>query len=279
VFIQGDLDIGNANGTPTQNGFDIHTKGLTLGGDRRFAGNDVLGAAFGFVWADADLDNNAGSQNAKGWSISLYGEYVPVQDAYIDLAVTYGQNKYDGVRRDTTSTSLFEYNSSPHGDQFGAALSAGYQFYYEAVTLIPYGRVEYVDVSIDAFQESSSNGGPTPLSVSKQRYKSTVLTGGGQVQYAWSQSWGVLVPYARVEFQYAVQQSADAITAQYVTVGVGPGAQPISIPGTDKSYGSFSVGATAVTGHGFSGYFNFQRLFGKENFSDNRYTLGIRYDF
>jgi outer membrane autotransporter protein len=113
------------------------------------------------------------------------------------------------------------------------------------------------------------------LSVSQQRYKSTVLTVGGQAQYAWSQTWGVLVPYARVEYDYAAQTSANAFTSQYVGVANG---QPVALPGSDKSYWSFSVGATAVVAHGLSGYFNYQYL-DKRNFNDSMYTLGIRYEF
>lgn len=275
VFVQGDLDVGKADTTSSQNGFDIHTKGLTVGADYRFAKNNVLGATLGFVKANTDLQNSAGNQDTKGWSLSVFGEWVPAENAYVDLALTYGQNKYDGVRNETQQSAVFSYDSSPRGNQFGVSLSAGYQFYHEAWTLTPYGRVEYIDSRIDAFQEIPNNGGQNPLSVSEQHYQSTVLTIGGQAQYAWSQKWGVLVPYARLELQYAAQSSTNGITSQYI----GGVVEPVPIPSADKNYGNFSVGASAVLPRGLSGYFNYQYLFGKSNFSDSRYSLGISYEF
>jgi len=271
-FIQGDIDVGKQSGTNGTQGFDVRTNGLTIGVDYRFPGNHVLGAAVGLMKAKTDLTDNAGDQNAKGYSISLFGEYVPVENAYVDLAMNIGRNKYDGKRRVADSTG--EYNSNPRGNQFGIALSAGYQFYRQSLTLTPYGRVEYVDASIDSFQES---GAPDPLQVDSQRYKSTVLSAGGQAQYAISTSWGVLVPYARVEYQYTAQNSAKQVNAQLV--GLPSSNTLLPSVGADKSYGNVGLGATAVLPRGMSGYFNYQHLFGKQNFDDDRYILGVRIEF
>ncbi len=276
-FVQGDLDIGKVAGSSTQTGFDIHTWGLTLGTDYRFTGNHVLGAALGLVKANTDLNDNAGDQNTKGWSISVFGEYVPVENAYLDLIVNYGRNQYDTTRRVVGAVQpspAIEFASSPHGNQFAAAFSAGYQFYQQAWTLNPYGRIEYVNASIDSFQES---GGAGALQVSSQRYKRTVLTAGGQVQYAWSMAWGVLVPYARAEFQYATQASDKPVTAQLVAVPTS--GLILQLNGADKHYGNLAVGATAVLPRGVSGYFNYEYVFGNGQFDENRYTLGIRVDF
>jgi outer membrane autotransporter protein len=170
---------------------------------------------------------------------------------------------------------MLEYSSSPRGSQFGAALSAGYQYYVQAVTLNPYGRIDYIDVRVDAFQEDPANGAPNPLSVSEQRFQSTVLTLGGQAQYAWSVPWGVLVPYARAEYQYVAQTSTKDIAATYV----GGVLDPVTLRGTDGSYGHFAVGASAVLPQGLSAYFNYEQLFAKRNYSDSRYMLGVRYAF
>ena len=279
MFVQGDIDVGKVDANGNQSGFDVQTNGLTIGTDYRFPGNHVIGAALGLVKANADINDNGGTQDVKGLSVSLFGEYVPAENAYIDLVINYGNNKYDGVRRapdPAQPTTTYDYSSNPRGSQFGIALSAGYQFNHGSWLLTPYGRVEYIDAKVDAFEETATNGGPTPLqNVSAQRYQSTVLTAGGHAQYAWSQPWGVLVPYARLEYRYATHNSADTVTAQYV----GGTLEPVLFPGADNSYGNFAVGVSTVWPQGLSGYFNYQYLFAKQNFSDSRYTLGVRYDF
>ena len=273
-FVQGDVDLGKQSGTTTQTGFDIHTWGLTLGTDYRFVGNHVLGAALGLVKANSDLNDNAGNQDTKGWSLSVFGEYVPVENAYLDLALNYGWNRYDSTRFVGGAAPTARFDGSPNGNQFAAAFSAGYQFYQQAWTLNPYGRIEYVNAKIDSFQET---GGAGALELSSQRYKRTVLTAGGQVQYAMSTSWGVLVPYARAEFQFATQTSNQQVTAQLVAIPAS--GQIIQLNGVDKQYGNLAVGATAVMPRGVSGYFNYQYLFGNGQFNDNRFSLGIRADF
>ena len=55
-----------------------------------FLGNNVLGASLGFLKADTDLDAGAGTQSAKGYSFSLYGSYVPQENAYIDGILNVG---------------------------------------------------------------------------------------------------------------------------------------------------------------------------------------------
>jgi outer membrane autotransporter protein len=63
------------------------------------------------------------------------------------------------------------------------------------------------------------------------------------------------------------------------TIGVTSSGQPLSLPGTDKSYGNVAIGASAVLPRGFSGFANIEWLFGRQNYTDTRYTLGLRYAF
>ena len=121
--------------------------------------------------------------------------------------MNYGRNRYDGTRRATGPLLPvpIEYSSDPHGNQFGAAASIGYQFSPGSADAGPYGRVEYIDATIDSFQES---GGPGALKIGKQRYKTTLLSLGGQASYAISMPWGVLMPYGRAEYQYQAGTTA-----------------------------------------------------------------------
>ncbi|MCC6195593.1 MAG: autotransporter domain-containing protein [Burkholderiales bacterium] len=277
LFVQGVIDVGKADATNAQPAFDIDTKGLTLGADYRLD-KGVLGAALGLTKSTSDLSNDGGDQDARGWSVSLFGSYAPNENAYIDLILNFGRNKFDTTRKAPApgSGATAEYNSSPRGDQFGASLSAGYQFYRQALTLSPYARVEYVTADIDSFTES---GGEGALEVSGQRYSNTVLTLGGLAQYSWSQSWGVLVPYGRLELQYVAQSSSDAVTAQYAPIGLANSPVGIPVVDVDKTFGTIAVGATAVLPRGVSGYFNYQYLFGNDDFRSSRYTLGLRVQF
>jgi outer membrane autotransporter protein len=267
-FINGDIDIGRQSAVDTQTGFKLTSKGVTIGTDYRFTGNNVLGVALGYLRADTDLNGGAGSADADGYSVSLYGSYVPVQNAYIDGIVNFGHNKYDSQRGVGVT-----YNSNTSGDQWGLALSGGYAFNQGPLAMTPYARVEYIDAKVDGFSES---GGVGALVVGEQRIKATTLTVGGQVSYAISTSWGVLIPNGRVEFQHVASRSANAVEVGIVNV---PGSTPIIILGDDRNFGTFAAGVSAVFPKGVGAFFNYEQLFGKDNFSNQRYTLGLRLEF
>ena len=269
VFINGDINVGRQSPVDTQTGFKVDSTGVTVGTDYRFAGSGILGASVGFVKADTDLDAGAGNQNAKGYSFSLYGSYVPTENAYIDGILNLGHNRYDGQRQ--TPTASFDSNTS--GNQWGLAVSAGYAFNRGQLALTPYGRVEYVDAKVNGFTESGD--ATQALNIGEQRIKATTLTLGGTASYAISTSWGVLLPNGRLEFQYLAQSNANDVT---VHIASGAPTQ-LQVLGPDKSFGNFSVGLTALFGRGVSAFFNYQQLFGKSNVTDQLYTLGLRVDF
>jgi outer membrane autotransporter protein len=155
-------------------------------------------------------------------------------------------------------------------------VNAGYAFNRGPLALTPFARVEYVDAKVDAFTESGSADGA--LAIGEQRLKATTLALGGQVAYAISTSWGVLLPYGRLEYQYIANSSADDITARVAADTVSLPAQ-FQILGQDKNFGSFAVGVSAVFARGMSGFASYERQFARDNFTDERYLLGIRAEF
>lgn len=140
-----------------------------------------------------------------------------------------------------------------------------------ALTATPYGRIEYIDAKVNGFTEN----GTEALTVSESRVKATTLSLGGQFSYAISTTWGVLLPYARIEFQHVAQSNVQNVFAGYV----GSDPKIVGLLGQDKNFGNFGVGASAIFAKGFSAFFNFEQLFGKDNYSDQKYTLGVRVDF
>ena len=136
-FINGDIDIGKQSTVGTQTGFKLTSKGITLGTDYRLEGNHVLGAGLGLLKADANLYDSQGDQDAKGYSVSIYGSFVPIANAYIDGIVNIGHNSYDSSRTQSIGGLA---TSSTDGNQLALALNVGYAFNDRALTATPYGR-------------------------------------------------------------------------------------------------------------------------------------------
>ena len=272
VFINGDFDDGRQSTVGTQTGFKVRSDGVTVGTDYRFVNNSVVGAAVGFLKAHSDLDDGAGNQHTKGYGFSFYGSFEPIPNAYIDAIVNIGHNSYDGQRQRGNAS----FSNDTSGNQWGFALGAGYAFNQGALALTPYGRVEYVDAKVNGFTENGDKN--LAYTIGEQRVNATTLALGGQASYAVSTSWGVLLPYGRLEYQYLAHSSGKDVTAQLVT-DISSTSVPIQIIGQDKSFGTFAVGLSAVFRRGVSAFFNYQQLFAKDNVRDQLYTVGARLAF
>ena len=274
-FVNGDVEIGRQSATGAQNGYDLHTKGLTVGADYRLPGDSVVGLAAGFMSANTDLAEAGGSQGARGYSLSAYGSFVPAPSAYIDVIAHAGGNKYDTRRREITDAGLpVDYNSNTRGNQYALAISAGADFNRGPLTMNPYLRLDYVNAKINRFSESGDDGA---IQVGDLDLKTTVVTLGGQLSYAISTSWGVLMPNARLELQRRVQGDGRNVSAQLVADGTVNAQVPLE--SVDKNYGNVSVGFSAVLPRGVSGFANYERLFGREGYSNSKYTVGVRFEF
>jgi uncharacterized protein YhjY with autotransporter beta-barrel domain len=275
AFVNGDVEIGRQSATGLSNGYELTTKGITAGVDYRLPGESVIGVAAGYMKADTDLAESGGNQDASGYSFSAYGSFVPMPGTYLDVIAHAGNNKYDTRRREPVDGGgTTEYASNTKGRQFAAAVTFGSDFNRGAVTMNPYLRVDYVDAKINGFSESGDAGS---IAVKDLDLRNTVVTAGGQVSYAMSTSWGVLMPNARLELQRRVQGDNRNVTAALVADGTINAVAPLE--SVDRNYGNFTIGASAVLPRGISGFVNIERLFGRESYSNTKYTLGVRLEF
>lgn len=273
AFVNGSYEIGRQSTTDAQTGFKTTTKGVTVGADYRFPNNHVVGAAVAFPKADTDLDNGNGNQTAKGYGFSVFGSFVPMKNGYVDGILNVGHNKYDSQRKQLLGGFA---TSHTNGNQFGLAVNAGYEFNRGALALTPFARLEYTDAKVSGFDENGNS--LEALRISEQRIKATTLSVGGQASYALSTSWGVLMPNARIELQHVADRNIKDVTA---LIPGDPTVVPGTIPilGDDRTFGTYALGLSAVFPRGVSAFFNYEQLFGKDNFSDRHYTLGVRIEF
>jgi len=274
-FVNGDVEIGRQSATGLQSGYDLTTKGLTAGADYRLPGDSVVGLAGGYMKANTDLAEAGGSQDASGYSFSAYGSFVPAPGAYVDVILHAGSNKYDTRRRELTDLGApVDYFSNTRGRQLAMAVTAGTDINRGPVTMNPYLRLDYVDAKINGFNESGDAGA---IAIKDLDLRTTVVSLGGQVSYAMSMSWGVLMPNARLELQRRVQGDSHNVSASLVADGTINANAPLEP--VDRNYGNVSIGASAVLPKGVSGFVNIERLFGRDSYSNTKYTAGVRFEF
>jgi len=285
AFVNGLVSSGDKDETDKANGFDFDSWGITAGVDYRFTDNLVFGIAGSYNHVDADYDTSAtvagGDVDLDGYGATLYGPWF-VDNFYVDGMVGYVDNDYDISREIfyTSNTAQPGENATAKADTDGDALSlsagAGYSFVNNALSYGPYTRVTYIDLDVDGYTEKGAGG--LNLIVDDQSADSLTAVLGGQVSYAMSQSFGVLVPQASIEWIHEFSDDANIVQTRYVSDFTNTPLQTES-DSLDSDYGSLSLGLSAVSKGGLQGFLQYETWIGLEDVSEHIFSAGARMEF
>jgi outer membrane lipase/esterase len=266
-----------ADATTFDPGFKSRVTGFTVGADRAFTPNSVLGLAVNTEHNRSGLDTGdaspSGNVSSRGVGVSLYGAYYPAPSAYLDATLVYSHSRYTS-RRDIAAlsdTALGETSSRQQGASFGG----GYGFMASRWQAGPYARVSVSRTTVNAFTEQK-NPTDSQLSVQAQRVNSLVSVLGAQASYAASQTWGVLMPSARLEWEH---QYKDDRTHNILSTFAGdPSASLINLSTTppDRNYFNLGAGLAAHMGLGRSAYVHYQTVLGRSGQTSHAITAELR---
>jgi len=273
VFANGQGSFGDQSATSNEPGFEFHTAGITLGADYRLTDKLLLGAAFGYLRTKSDFDASAGDSTVNGYSLSAYGNYYILDKLYVDGIATFGWNDYDTERNIAPAGATAA--GSTDGTQFAISVSTGYDFTVGGFTFGPTGRVNYVRVHIDGYNERGAD--PFNLSIGSQTIESVTTALGGQAAYAISTRWGVLSPLVRFEWEHEYKANSRTVTASVLADPATVVAVQTSSP--DRDYFNVGTGFSATFKGGVSAFFFYNAVLGRANFTNHAFTGGVRLEF
>jgi outer membrane lipase/esterase len=277
VFVNAAYNTGDRDETSREDGFDFDSWSLLGGADYRFTEKFVAGIALGYNQTKVDITRSQGSIESDAWNLSSYAT-LTLDKFYVEGSIGFSRNGYDSDRNITYSTdtgSIVRRNAkgSTDGNQFNVGLGAGYEWALAGFTLTPYGRLEYIKLDIDAFNESGASGLNMHIDGQDADSKQSAL--GLRGAYAISTSIGALIPQASVEWIHEFANNSHNITARYVN---DPQNNLIVIPTEqpDRNYFRIGVGLSAVFQRGWSGFVNYETLQGLSDTSHHSLLFGMR---
>lgn len=274
-FINGNLSFGEGRGKNDRPQYDQDGFNITSGADYRLQNNLILGAALGYGQSNFDFSLNRGTQNSDSFSFSLFGNYYPTASIYIDGIMMFVQSDLDIDRRINILTLTQNLSSNTSSSQTIFASSMGWDFSKNAWQGNLYARVEYSDLTIDAYTES--NGGAFQLDVGEQTANSLDYAFGGRLAYAFSMRNGVFMPALEIE---SVKQGDDEITieSRFSQVTVAQGLR-INAADQDTQYLNVALSLSAMFSNGRSGFFRYESVQSHDEYQADSYTLGFRVEF
>lgn len=270
VYVLGLGDYLRQNRSDTQSEFKLRSTALSIGADYRLNDEWVFGANTGGSNARLDFAESLSEQKSKGGQITAYANWNVTTAAYVSATVSYEATRY-ALQRDDGIGGVA--GARPGGRGLGLSLSAGRDMNFGAWSVGPYVRIDSVTSRIEAFQESGST---EALSVSRQTVSATSYHLGAQVQTSVPVSWGLVLPYVRVEAARRTQRTRDAANATLVN-----GNTTVLIPNTadtSAGYGNVALGLSSVHEGGMSWYVDYETGVAQKGYRSQRLGLGLRFE-
>lgn len=271
VFALGEVDLAKRQSGNGDTTYKLRTKGVTIGADYRAQKNLVVGAAFGALLGDTTL--MGGSQKAKGYSASVFGQWLPGDNWYVNSIINLGTNRIDNDRTSISGETLTGRGTTR---QQAFQVETGYGLSKDGARFTPFIRYEMIRAKLKPFAES---GGMDALAISGQTVRANTFGLGAIAEYAISTSNGVWIPSGRVEF-LSESQKQNAAFARLVN-GT-PVLVPLSVDVIDKSYGTWGLNLQWLAGPGgnlISSFVGYEQTFGKTGFKSDRFTAGVKVPF
>lgn len=277
-FINGNIDWGNKDRSRNEDGFDFRTLGITAGIDYMLTDGLVLGFALGYGNSTVDIDANGGDLDADAWTATLYGTYYATEHLYLEGSASYGWASYDQTRNIRYSllgdgrTAKADFD----GDQLGLMIGAGYDFVRGRHIIDLYGRLRWIEATIDGYRERGANG--LDLRIDSQNANSFRSILGAQYQTSISTAKAILVPQAWLEWSHEFEAGDDELSGHFVH---DPARIPFALAtdNLDSDFFRFGLGLGAQFANGRTAYITYEAALGMNNYREQSVNAGVRLAF
>ncbi len=287
-FVTGTLSFGDKDGSELDSGLDFDTTGITAGIDYRISNQLVIGGAIGYIKTSADFDANGGNLDDKGFSLTAYGSYYLNDRYFVDVSAAYGWHDFDQRRHlsyalQTQSVSVDQTaRASYNGGMISVSVGTGYDFNFGGWTVGPRANLDYINSDVDSFREkmsdpnSAGGGWASKISGTDQTWLTTAL--GGKATYAMSLSWGVLTPYARVDWMHEFKNESQLISGAWAD---DPQSQYFRLrtEDPDQDYFRTNLGVSAVFTNGIIGFIDYNTILSNDHWNRQTISAGLRMEF
>jgi uncharacterized protein YhjY with autotransporter beta-barrel domain len=199
IWVEGNINFGNrrTNSLATSKNLQFSSDGISIGIDKAFAKNFILGLGIG-VADDRTLIGTDGSKSeAEANSIVIYSSFRFSQNFYLDALIGKSSVDYDSSRYIAAVDSYLL--GQREADLLFASLSASYEYHSDDLLLAPYLRVDSFSDRLKAYSESGS--GSNALHYGEENIDSNRLAIGLRVESAHETNFGWVLPQLRLEWR------------------------------------------------------------------------------
>ena len=204
-WMSGTATFGNS-GQQQGGSFDFNTDGISLGVDRSYGDNGLLGMAASLGRNRSRLDNSPSRMDADQYSLAVYGLWRAGEHLFVDGVLAQGRLSFDIARWSDDANAVAV--GQRDGNQTFGALTFGYQQQHGATTLSGYGRFDGSQSHLDGYREHGLQA--YDLVYARQTVRNSGLALGFDGSYSWQGERLQLRPFWKLEYRQSLSNNGDA---------------------------------------------------------------------
>jgi len=303
-YVNASASYGDKEATVLEDAFDYDGRNLNGGFDYRINESWIVGTTFGYLDMTLDFDSSQsvvdGDVDMDGFSLM---PFVLFQSEHLfgSFSLGYQQLKFDTTRsirypslNPQVASTNTRANSKNDASVWSLFSSVGYTFAPTSqLSVEPYVSIDYRHIDVEKISEKDINNDGFNFVVKSQGISSFEGIGGVKLQYVFTPSFAVLIPFFDAQWHHEFEDGSHDIKATYAGVSsTAPDVQfviPTDLP--DTNYQIYTVGissvlrgahqaeAGAAAGGALQAYFNYRTIAAMENYTHDSFTFGVRYEF
>ncbi len=282
-FIDASANFGETDQTAREVSTHFNKEEVTVGMDYRFTEQFVSGLAVTYSNAVANFqksfDVSGGQAAEQGYAGSVYSSYY-LDNLYVDGIFSYTRRDYDIERNTAISSQNLSRKAKgdTESDQYSASLALGYNLDLQGFDLNPYAQVSYTRLEIENYSERGAQG--LNLNIESQNVESLESVLGGRLAYAWSHTFGVILPQLRAEWHHEFKENSRTLKTSYVNdINNTQNILRVRNDNPDRDFAVVGVGVSGVFRGGLQVFTAFETLLAQEDTSSHKFTAGFRLAF
>ena len=274
-----------------EQGYNATIPSVTIGGGYAITEDLEMGLAFNYSNSSADF-NSGGGFDVDSYTPLLYVNYLPFDNAFVNLALSYTRQNQsnnrlaiaglsgidlnpDGSRRPISRST----NGNVDANQYNLNLLSGYDFAVENVTIGPRFGVDARQWEMNGYQETSNTG--LELRYNDQYQTSVQSRVGLFASSAHSFDFGVLVPQISAYWVHEFLNGARTVNAHFVQTTDFETSSGFFFQTENpaRNWAVIDLGVSLVMQKGLQAFVNFSTVQGNRNFESYGGNVGMRVEW
>lgn len=281
VFASVQLEDAEKDRTLYEAGFDYTSNALTIGADYALNNDWFIGAAGGWTGNDLDYKDRGGEVSADIYTFIGYTTFNRGNFS-LDVQLGYSSSNIDISRTIAYGDGEAEnFNATTEGETSGSELffstQAQYLWAHNALSVYPRARLNFSSSEIKGYADNGAGGWEVVLG--DQSIDRWVFETGVQSTYAFTTSWGVIIPNLDLNLIADLNTDQDLMTGSFAFAPENSLSFALEAEEPDSLYYQLGLGFSTVLPRGSSAYAGLRKTFGYEDFTAMQFYAGFRMEF